>query len=62
MVTIQVRLDGPTSEDVRRAAGEMGVQVNRVVNREDCVQLYGSKVVEDKQDLETRRWLTPREV
>jgi len=42
---IQVRLDGPTEQAVRHAAKEMGVQVNRVKKREDCVQLYGSKAI-----------------
>ena len=48
MTSIQVRLDGPNEEIVRQAAKEMGVQVNRVKVRTDTVQLYGSKVVVEK--------------
>lgn len=44
-MVIQVRLDGPSEEDVRKAATEMGVQVSRVKKRDDCWQLYGTKVI-----------------
>jgi len=37
-MVIQVRLDGPTEEAVRKAAAEMGVQV-----KEMEVQLYGHR-------------------
>ena len=47
MTVVQVRLDAPSEAVVRSAAKEMGVQINRVKNRGDCVQLYGTKVVDE---------------
>jgi hypothetical protein len=45
MEVIQVRLDGKTETAVRLAAEQMGVQVNRIKIRDDCVQLYGTVVI-----------------
>ena len=46
VVVIQVRLDGPTEDAVRYAAQQMSVQVNRVKQRNDCCQLYGTRVID----------------
>lgn len=43
--TVQVRLEGPTEEIVRKAAEEMGVQVSTVKPRGDTVHLYGSVII-----------------
>jgi len=43
--SIQVRLDGQSEEIVRLAAAEMQVQVNRVKQRDDSWQLYGSRII-----------------
>jgi hypothetical protein len=50
LVTIQVRLDGPTEKAVRYAAEQMDVQVNQVKTRTDCCQLYGSRIFKVTED------------
>jgi hypothetical protein len=42
---INVRLEGPTEQDVRAAAQQMGLQISAVKNRGDTCHLYGSKII-----------------
>lgn len=44
-VVVGVRLDVPKGVDAREVAQRMGVQVQRVRDRDDVVQVYGSKIV-----------------
>ena len=45
---IQIRLEGESEQLLRQQAKEFGIQVSRVKKRNDCIQLYGVKLVEEK--------------
>ena len=45
MVSVQVRLEGPTESVVRETAAQLGVQVSTVRGRQDSWHLYGSLMV-----------------
>lgn len=44
-MVINVRLEGPTEEAVRKAAEKAGVTLSNIKRRENCVQGYGTMVV-----------------
>lgn len=44
-VVVNVRIDVPKDADPREVAKLMGIQVQRVKERDDTVQVYGSKIL-----------------